>query len=67
MKEAYCQTNPLKAIEEPIICLLCGEVICCGECCKRDGKGAASRHAVICNAGVGILLFVKTMSIVIMF
>lgn len=39
--------------ENPAVCLVCGDVMCAG------GKGACTRHAVHCGAGVGIFFLLQ--------
>jgi len=43
--------------EHPAICLVCGEVLC------AEGKGACTRHAVGCGAGIGIFFLLQECSL----
>ncbi|EER08660.1 hypothetical protein Pmar_PMAR017718 [Perkinsus marinus ATCC 50983] len=50
-----CHSKPL----DPVVCLLCGDVLCLdGECCRTPGQteGECTRHARACGGGQGLFI-----------
>ncbi|BBN00658.1 hypothetical protein MPTK1_2g00960 [Marchantia polymorpha subsp. ruderalis] len=59
--------NCHKTPHEPAICLVCGNLFCCGtDCCNIDGMGECYRHADKESAGVGIYLLIRSTQLVLL-
>ncbi|GAA6062341.1 hypothetical protein JCM10212_006591 [Sporobolomyces blumeae] len=59
-KCARCDTNP----ENPALCLLCGELVCCQSFCCMAGEdeaqhGECNEHMWTCGGSIGIYFLVK--------
>jgi len=52
--------------EDPAICLVCGETLCAGSACCREGEmGACTQHVETCGGGVGMFLLLKKCQVVL--
>lgn len=59
-----------RIVENPALCLACGEVLCAGsECCRRrsDNMGACTSHAIACGSGVGLFFLIRSSSVLLVF
>ncbi|TYZ58130.1 hypothetical protein PybrP1_003208 [[Pythium] brassicae (nom. inval.)] len=59
-----------RVVENPALCLACGEVLCAGsECCRRrsDNMGACTSHAIACGSGVGLFFLIRSSSVLLVF
>lgn len=59
-----------RMVENPALCLACGEVLCAGsECCRRrsDSMGACTYHAITCGRGVGLFFLIRSSSVLLVF
>lgn len=59
-----------RVVENPALCLACGEVLCAGsECCRRrsDNMGACTYHAITCGSGVGLFFLIRSSSVLLVF
>ena len=66
MNMKCCKTGQ-SIMEDPTICLICGDVICsrsCKECCV-DGVGPVTRHVINKHKGCGIVLRVSSSEILL--
>lgn len=59
-----------RVVENPALCLACGEVLCAGsECCRRrsNNMGACTYHAITCGSGVGLFFLIRSSSVLLVF
>nr|CCA19030.1 conserved hypothetical protein [Albugo laibachii Nc14] len=48
-------------MENPAMCLICGEVVCGGtDCCRKNHRGACTRHSSVCGDGIGCFLLLRS-------
>ena len=62
-----CRKTGQSIMEDPTVCLICGDVICsrsCKECCV-DGVGPVTRHVINKHKGCGIVLRVSSSEILL--
>eukprot|EP00667_Euglena_gracilis_P000130 EG_transcript_130 len=58
--------NQAKAPDQPALCLLCGDIVCCSsKCCMRRDLGECVAHSLACGGGVGLFLLTKKTTLLV--
>lgn len=57
-----------KELSDPALCLFCGEIFCSQSvCCQTaDGRGGCNAHVERCSAPIGMFLFIRKCTVVLL-